>query len=82
MMGATLQAAPLSFSAPVSGRRLRDARLRAGLSLQQIGKYFRKGVSKQAISKIENQALVSDETARDFRAAIRRFENLKKKERR
>lgn len=77
MMGAALQDGPLACSR-VSGKQLRSTRLRAGLSLEQLGKNFRKGVTRQAIHSIENQAVVSEQTARDFRAAIRRFENLKK----
>jgi predicted transcriptional regulator len=78
MMGAALQDGPLA-SSRVSGKQLRAVRLRAGLSLEKLGSNFRKGVTRQAIHSIENQAVVSEQTALDFRTAIRRFENLKNK---
>lgn len=53
-----------------SGRSLRKKRLRAHLSLQAVGRYFRGGVTKQRLAQIESSRHVQQGTVDAYQAAI------------
>jgi hypothetical protein len=71
MMGASLEGHPPIAMLPATGESLRRERLRAKLSLIEVGERFRSGISRQRISKIEKQPAVSDEVAAAYRAAVK-----------
>jgi hypothetical protein len=71
MMGAGLESLPPIAILPATGESLRRERLRAKLSLDEVGKRFRSGISRQRVSKIEKRCVVSDETAAAYRAAVK-----------
>jgi hypothetical protein len=71
MMGATLESRPPIAGQVVTGQSLRRTRMRAGLSISEVGENYRSGVSRQRISRIERQTLVSEETVAAYRGAIK-----------
>lgn len=71
MMGAGLEGHPPIATLPTAGESLRRERLRAKLSLNDVGKRFRSGISRQRVSTIEKRLIVSDETASAYRAAVK-----------
>jgi transcriptional regulator with XRE-family HTH domain len=71
MMGAGLEGHPPIAILPATGETLRRERLRAKLSLLEVGERFRSGISRQRVSKIEKQLVVSDEIATAYRAAVK-----------
>jgi len=71
MMGAGLEGRPPIAILPATGESLRRERLRAKLSLIEVAERFRSGISRQRISKIEKQLVVSDEIAAAYRAAVK-----------
>jgi hypothetical protein len=71
MMGATLESRPPIAGQIVNGESLRRTRMRAGLSISELGENYRRGVSRQRVSRIERQAVVSEETVAAYRAAIK-----------
>lgn len=54
----------------MTGPSLRNKRLRAHLSLQAVGGYFRGGVTKQRMFQIESERHLQQETIDAYHAAI------------
>lgn len=75
MMGAVLESNPPAVGA---GESLRGQRNRANLSLAQVARSFRTGVSRQRISRIEKQPRVSRSVIADYRAAVEK-ENARRR---
>jgi hypothetical protein len=71
MMGACLESLPPIALLPATGESLRRSRLRANLSLDEVGQRFRNRVTRQRVSKIEKNLVVSGETAAAYRAAVK-----------